>query len=329
MSEFRQDIVSGDWIVVAPERAKRPQQFKNKIKRKSDIKSKCPFEDLKKSGNWPPVSGWPNIEKWKLIVIPNKFPILNHSEKCAIKTPRGPYYTEEGVGHHDLIITKDHATPLYKIPATDMTQLMTIMQDQFVSYGEDRCLEYVSAFMNWGPKAGGSLVHPHLQLLATPIIPPDVTHSLHGSERYYKKNKKCPHCEVVRYERAEKARVIDENGSGIVVAPFASHTHFEIRIFPKRHNPSFEKITPTEKKEIGALLQSTLKRIAERLSDPDLNFFIHSAPIKNKSKYRFYHWHIEILPILKTNGGLELSTGVQVNSMPPEDVANFLHSKKK
>jgi UDPglucose--hexose-1-phosphate uridylyltransferase len=329
MSEFRQDIVSGDWIIIAPVRSKRPQNFKEKAVRKIKSKSVCPFDNLQKSGNWPPLNSWPDLKKWKLIVIPNKFPILSHSEKCGVKTPRGPYFMEEGVGHHDLIVTRNHHAPLYKLPEKDMTALLGIIQEQIGVYSKDRCLAYVSTFMNVGPKAGASLDHPHLQLLATPIIPPDVSHSLHGAKRYYEKNNRCAHCEIIKYERAENSRIIAENISAIALAPFASRSPFEIRIFPRRHNPSFEKITAKERKGVGELLQKTLKVIADELGNPDMNFFIHSAPIKERSNYRYYHWHIEILPILKINGGLELSTGVQVNSMPPEEVVNFLRPKGK
>ena len=49
MSDLRQDPVSGDWIIMAPERAKRLNEKKVKNKRKHDLISKCPFEHLKKN----------------------------------------------------------------------------------------------------------------------------------------------------------------------------------------------------------------------------------------------------------------------------------------
>jgi len=55
MSEFRQDLVSGEWIILAPERAKRPHEWPKRKLRVAAPKSKCPFEDLKRSGNWPPI----------------------------------------------------------------------------------------------------------------------------------------------------------------------------------------------------------------------------------------------------------------------------------
>ncbi|MBS3903585.1 MAG: hypothetical protein KGZ30_04420 [Anaplasmataceae bacterium] len=323
MSQFRQDIISGDWIIIAPERSKRPDGFVKKGKRLVSPKSKCPFENLQKSGNWPPRAIWPEEKNWRLAVIPNKFPILSHSEVCSVKTPRGPYFIEEGVGEHDLIVTRDHDTPLYALKEKEINLVFSIIQERFAVYSKDKCLYYASAFMNWGPGAGASLIHPHLQVLSTPIVPPDVTHSLHGAERYHKKHKKCAHCEVIRYEQAEKSRVIFQNKYAIAIAPFASQTPFEVRIFPKIHNPFFDKESSKVINDIAKILRLTLQKIAKKLNDPDLNFFIHSAPLKDRSHYRYYHWHLEVLP-RHIVGGLEMSTGVQVNPMLPEEVARFL-----
>ena len=49
-SELRQDLVSGDWVAIATARAKRPNAFIEKKKRKFlQSKSACPFEHLEKS----------------------------------------------------------------------------------------------------------------------------------------------------------------------------------------------------------------------------------------------------------------------------------------
>ncbi len=54
-SELRQDIVSGDWIVIAPRRSKRPDQFIKKEKRIKAPINRCPFENPQKSGHGEPI----------------------------------------------------------------------------------------------------------------------------------------------------------------------------------------------------------------------------------------------------------------------------------
>ena len=52
-----------------------------------------------------------------------------------------------------------------------------------------------------------AIYHPHYQIIAIPVIPPDVSHSLDGSLRYYKKYKKCVHCVMMDYEKKNKKRI--------------------------------------------------------------------------------------------------------------------------
>ena len=65
----------------------------------------------------------------------------------------------------------------------------------------------------------------------------------------------------------------------------------------------------------------------DKLDDPDLNFFIHTAPLKHKDRYPYYHWHIEIIPKITDWAGFELSTGVEINTVDPDFVASFLRPR--
>ena len=51
LNEFRQDLVSGEWVLFATERAKRPYRQQNKKVDASTVKKNCPFEDPKSAGN--------------------------------------------------------------------------------------------------------------------------------------------------------------------------------------------------------------------------------------------------------------------------------------
>ena len=84
-SELRQDIVSGDWIVIAPQRTKEKKlgQLLKKEKRiKAPIKN-CPFENPQKSGNKEPILIHKNGNDWQIQVIENKYPAFNHRNVCA------------------------------------------------------------------------------------------------------------------------------------------------------------------------------------------------------------------------------------------------------
>ncbi len=330
MSELRQDIVSGDWVIMAPERAKRPHDFlPAKKKRIPSPKSTCPFEDLQKTGNWPPVFLMPNdAKRWRVAVIPNKYPALTHSDACMIPMRRGPYTVGAGSGHHDLIISRDHVKNLADMPLARGVEVFRAIQRRFRMADKDSCIAYVSAFFNWGASAGASLFHPHYQLLALPIVPPQVAESLRGSAAYFRTHRRCVHCDMLTHELKAKKRIVRENAGAVAFTPFTPKSRMEVSIYPKRHSASFERASARDLTAVVAVLRDTLRAIRKRLNDPDLNFFIHTAPVRDQHRYKHYHWHIDVIPKILISAGFELSTGMDINVIDPDWLAALLRGKK-
>ncbi|MEM2428176.1 MAG: hypothetical protein QXD52_02920, partial [Candidatus Bathyarchaeia archaeon] len=59
------------------------------------------------------------------------------------------------------------------------------------------------------------------------------------------------------------------------------------------------------------------------LNDPPYNLGFHML-LENH-----YHWHVEVYPRLTIWAGLEKSTGVFINTVPPEDAAESLKESFK
>lgn len=328
MSELRQDLVSGDWIIMAPERSRRPHTFdKGREPRKPAPKSSCPFENLKESGNWPPILSYPSDKDWEAVLLPNKYPALMHDHICAEDFKEGPYHLKSGAGAHDILVTRDHNKNFGWLALDQAARVFLILQERYRMLAKDKCLVYTSAFFNWGATAGATVYHPHYQVLTLPILPSDLQHSLIGLERYFRKHRKCAHCLMIQTELKDGRRIVDENKYGVVIAPFVSRQPFELRVFPKRHISRFEKTPLKELRAIAAMLQSAIKRVSRRLGDPDFNFFIHTSPLKDERRYRYYHWHIEVIPKITMLGGFELSTGVDINVADPDKAAMILRGR--
>lgn len=323
-SELRQDPVSGDWIVISPGRAKRPEQLLGKIpKRKKVPKSSCPFEEPQKYGNPPAIFAYPNLKKWRLQVFENKYPALTHGMSVRLSRT-GPFSVLPGFGHHDLLVTRDHDKNFTHLPKEEANLVFQAFRDRYLMLYNDKNIDYISIFHNWGPAAGASIYHPHYQMIALPVVPPDVGHSLTGSARYWRERKRCVHCDMIDWEKKQKKRVIYENEWAIALAPFVSRSPFEIRIFPKKHLPYFENTYDEIIGYVVDALRATLKSFEKNLNDVDYNFFIHTAPIQDKEKFSHYHWHIECYPKVTIRAGFELSTGVDINVVDPDAAAKLL-----
>lgn len=331
-SELRQDLVSGDWIVIAPGRAKKHLQLLKKTgKREKTPVKDCPFEDPEKAGNKPILlyekktkDGKLKQGDWEAMLIENKYPVFVQKKICGRNFKKGPYSVMEGIGHHDILITRDHNNNFTHLNKDSANLVFQAFRDRYLMLYSDPCLSYIFIFHNWGPKAGATIYHPHYQIIALPIIPPDVQHSLFGSAHYFRKFKKCVHCTMIEWEKKEEKRIVYENKGAIVFTPFVSREPFELRIFPKKHLPYFENTTDEDLKWVVDALQKSLLRIEKKINDPDYNFFIHTAPIKDKEKYKNYHWHIEIQPKISISAGFELGTGIEITVVDPDEAAKIL-----
>ncbi len=327
-SELRQDLVSGDWVMISPRRAKKGplSLIKKESKRKIAPQKNCPFCDPKINPG-KLIACYPQNENWRIKIIQNKYPAVTPSKKPIRFFKKGPYFVAEARGCHHVVITKDHYKNFAHLNRQDANLLFEVLKNHYLKLAQDPNCAYISIFHNWGPKAGASVYHPHYQIISIPVIPPDVAHSLSGSTHYFKKHKKCVHCEMIKHVKKEKKLIVYENQEFIVFTPFVAREPFELRIFPKKHFPYFEN-TPSEILNLATdALQKSLSLVEKRLNDPDYNFFLHTASVENKQKYHFYHWHIEMQPKISISAGFELATGVEITVVDPNDAAKILRHR--
>jgi UDPglucose--hexose-1-phosphate uridylyltransferase len=325
-SELRQDLVCGDWVAIATARARRPDAFAGGDRpRFSQPLDSCPFETLHPDALVAYASdGKPaRAESWWVQAIPNKYPAFG-SGQCAVFYPRGPYQWTQGAGFHEVVITRDHTRSIAVMDNSEVRGILRVYRDRMVTMREDACIKYVSVFHNHGKTAGASVTHPHSQIIALPVVPPDVGRSIRGSETYFHQRRACVHCAIIDWEIKAGERIIYENDRCVVVAPFASKTAFETRIFPRRHSARFEEATDEEYDALADALRTALAKLARGLDDPDYNFFIHTAPVEQAGETDHYHWHMEIMPKTAVWAGFEIGTGIEISTIAPEDAATFL-----
>lgn len=329
-SELRQDIVSGDWVAIATGRAKRPDAFvEKKGLRLIEPKSTCPFEVLHDDAllayarDGSPASGG----AWWVQAIPNKYPAFGAGE-CAVFSHVGPYQWTQGVGFHEVVVTREHTRSIAAMDESEVQQIIRVYQERASAMRADPCVKYISIFHNHGQLAGASISHPHSQMIALPVVPPDVARSIRGSAEYFHSHNACVHCAMVEYEREAGRRVVYENDHCVVIAPYASKTAFEMRIFPKKHRARFEEAVADERASLADALRASLAKLSRGLGNPDYNFFIHTAPVASGDEFSHYHWHLEIVPKTAIWAGFEIGTGIEISTIAPEDAAEFLRKVK-
>jgi UDPglucose--hexose-1-phosphate uridylyltransferase len=322
-----------EWVVIAPRRSLRhhASQLGARPARVRAPKKTCPFENPQAAGNADPYFWFPSgapLAQWTLQAMPNKYSALSLSQSFSRRSVP-PFSVVAGRGFHDLVITRDHDANFSDLPVPRAADVIKAFVKRYRDMARVRDIAYVSIFQNWGPTAGASVYHPHYQMIALPVVPTDVARSLAASKTYRAARGQCIHCAYIADAKKSGRRVIYEDARLIAFAPFASMRPFEIALFPKKHSAYFEDMNDAQCVAVAAALQAVLKKLKRALHDPDYNFFIHTAPIANKRAHGHYHWHIEIVPHTHIDAGFELGTGIEINSVPPEDAARLVRGDSR
>jgi len=334
MPILRQEPLRGEWVIVATERARRPETFAPEKKEKkapppARVES-CPFCYGNEKMTPPEVLAYrdaeapPNTDGWLLRVVPNKFPALEPVNKGGEPFVCSFFESCPGYGIHEVIIE----TPHHNRHMADLTEKETVLllksfKDRLISLSEDRKLKYVQIFRNHRREAGASIEHPHCQLLALPFIPPLLETEYRRCSEYYRERGRCLLCTLLEEEEKARERVILKNDSYVAYIPFAAPLPFTIWIVPKEHLSSLELSQDNWAEKLAPVLKGCLQKLSLKLQDPPYNLYFHLAPLRSEP-LPYYHWHLEIIPKLTVVAGLEMATGTYINVTKPEEAARFL-----
>lgn len=327
MSELRQDALSGDWVIVAPERGARPRQLKEHGHDAAmpAHDPDCPFcpgseakltEILEEAPSDAPPG-------WFTRTFPNRFPALAPDAPTDSRT-EGVHKARAGLGLHRVIVeSPNHDADL---PFMEDEAMAAVVGAWRRCHGEMIAAPGIAAvflFRNRGLKAGASLRHPHSQAIAMHILPPRLAAREARARTLHGKTGRCTLCEIMEFELGEGSRVFLEGEHFVCMVPFAATCPFEFLIVPRRHAACFSGITDEEAAKLGPTLREALRRLHDAAGDPPYNLALETASRGNASS-PCQHWHMRIAPDITTPNGFDLAAGLPVNPHLPEEDAKTL-----
>jgi UDPglucose--hexose-1-phosphate uridylyltransferase len=329
MPELRQNFFTKEWVIIATERAKRPEELATHrpVQPVPSFVEACPFCPGNENKTPPEVMRFPASanEPWVVRVIPNKFAALDSSAHPT-RSLQHLRRRIDGFGFHEVIIdSPDHSACMAMMPDAHVATILRIYKERYNTLGVDHRINHVTIFKNHGVDAGASLQHAHSQLIATPVIPSQVRHRLLEALRHYDDCGECMFCHMVEREVEDQTRIVLKSELFVAMEVFASATPFATHIFPLRHMASFGEITAAEISDLARVLRTLLAKIYVGLDNPDLNFTVRSGP----SDYvgaRHFHWYVSVIPRLTRVAGFELGSGMFINTVLPEAAAEFLRN---
>jgi UDPglucose--hexose-1-phosphate uridylyltransferase len=326
-TEFRQDPVTGRWVIVAPDRGSRPQRIERETPG-AEARTDSPFAPGNEDQIPPIILELPSLngQPWQTRVIPNKYPALTPNAD-AVSHADDFYRAQPGRGRHEVVI--EHPDPAQDLATMTPPEVDAVIETYRRRH---RALQQTGPglipfiFRNHGAQAGASLPHPHSQIVALPAPPPSMQHREAMAHRHYAEDGRCIYCTILAHEQAAAARVVEATDTFLTFVPYAAEVPFELWIVPRRHAADFGALPDAERADLAATLHRTLRRLHEGLGNPPYNYALHSASTP-EDDLPHLHWYLRIVPRRTVAGGFEWGADVAINPSSPEDDAAFLREQ--
>ncbi len=220
------------------------------------------------------------------------------------------------LGAHEVIVNAPLSVySLAELPVEQVATAVEVWRERMRVHAG---CAYAQLIVNERREAGASLPHTHAQLYALDFVPADVARERERAGAYATRTMGGDLLgDLVAEEVRRGERVVAIDDEAVLLAPYGSRVPFQLLLAPRRPRARFEDDGPTG----AALLHDGLRRLSRHLgSSPPLNLWVRTAP-QGAERFR---WRIDVLPRLTHLAGLELSTGVNLLIVAPEDAAAAL-----
>ncbi|MEM1158557.1 MAG: DUF4931 domain-containing protein [Verrucomicrobiota bacterium] len=334
MPELRKDWLSGQWVAFSSERLRRPQHFTPVAGVAAPAAD--PFCEGNEACTPPevfairPEDSAPDTPGWKVRVVPNRYPALRVEGELHHRGV-GFYDQISGVGAHEVVIETPYANrELEEHSLTQISDVLETYRARTLDLMRDQRLRYISIFKNVGMLAGASQQHAHSQIIAMPLVPPEVERRIQAGEKHYHEKERSLFSDVMAQELRDDCRIIWQNSDFMAFCPYASRFPFEVRILPKLQSCHFFSATDRTLVQLAEVLKKVLTAYRAGLNQPAYNLLFYTAPLHKHPDGKWpgmeqsYRWHVELVPRIFGLAGFELSTGCALNSVYPEESARFL-----
>jgi UDPglucose--hexose-1-phosphate uridylyltransferase len=322
MNELRRDPTTGNWVIIAPGRGRRPESFRRE-KRPVKEGAVCPFCPGHEADTPPDRWRLDGEGGWRVRVVNNKFPALEGDSPARRLAVEQGFVAMSGAGHHEVVVESPrHDWDMATASDTEVRDVLEAYRTRYRALRGSGAAVIV-VFRNHGAGAGTSLAHPHSQIVAAPVVPLQIRHRFDVARQHFDDLGGCLYMEQLGLELASGRRLVLVGERFVSYQPFAASYPFETWIVPRFQQTSFGDADDGALDALAPALRRVLSGLRRLLDDPDYNLVIHSAP-PGEEERQYFLWHIQIVPRLTTPAGFELGSGIPVNASSPEETAVML-----
>jgi UDPglucose--hexose-1-phosphate uridylyltransferase len=265
-SHRRRNALTGEWVLVSPQRLQRPWQGLEEpgvtAARPSHdpICPLCPGNARSQGARTPAYQG--------PYAFDNDFPALDTAQAGSTriaehgKTPSiDPLLQAETVDGVCRVIcySPRHDLEIDALEVDEVEAIVRLWQKEWAALDQRLELAYTLIFENRGAQMGASNPHPHGQLWATSVLPDQVEHEAREQARYFAQHGAPLLSQYLQRELALGERVIAQEGDWYAVVPFWAVWPFELLLLPATSISGFDELSPRGVHEVARLWQRVVR----------------------------------------------------------------------
>ncbi len=316
MPEIRIDPLTGLRAIVATERGRRPGGELRVAPPAPIDPASDPFAEGNEAQTPPELhalraaGGAADGPGWSVRVVPNRYPALVAGAADPAPDAQPALFTAlAAAGAHEIVVNSPAPVcSLAELPAEQVASAVEVWRERMRAHEA----AYVHLCVNERAEAGATQPHTHAQLFALRFVPALVARERERFSAHAVRTMGANLLEDLTQEEVRRReRVVAIDDEAVLICPYASRSEYALTIVPRRPRERFEDPGASA----AALLHDALSRLRRRFgASPPLNLWIRTAP---RDAERFC-WRIDIVPRLTHDAGLELGTGLRLNSVAPE-----------
>jgi len=319
-SHRRLNILTHEWTLVSPHRAKRPwlgQVEKTPLENLPQYDPTCYLCPRNERAG-----GVINPDYDSTFVFDNDFAALlpDQTPEHVSDHPLLASVSERGLcrvvcfsPRHDLTLPEMDISSIEKVIATWTAETVDLSKKDFI--------HYVQVFENKGAIMGCSNPHPHSQIWGTELIPNEPAKELERQRAYFNQNNRTLLSDYLTEEHKRKERILFANDHFTAIVPYWAVWPFETMVIAHRNVTRLNELTSAEVNGLAEAMKNITTRYDNlfEISFP-YSMGFHQAPFDDQPHPEWtLHAHL-YPPLLRSATVRKFMVGYEMLAMPQRDI---------
>lgn len=326
----RLNPLTGDWVLVSPQRVQRPWQGQVEKITTPVVTNYDPSCYLC-PGNQR-AGGVRNPKYTTTFSFVNDFSALlseASSEKIDAAT-KGLVVAESESGTCKVVcFSPRHDLTLSRMTVPEISEVVDLWAAESRHLASNPDVQYVQIFENRGEMMGCSNPHPHGQIWASQSIPNEPRKEQAYQLKYLHKNNSCLLCDYLALEQNAQERIVCENDSFCALVPFWAVWPFEVLLISNKHIRDFATLDPKTKQDLADILKRITTRYDNLFETPfPYSMGFHQAPTDG-APHQEWHLHAHFYPpLLRSATVRKFMVGFEMLGSPQRDITPELAANR-